>query len=351
MTSDEPGKRAGIHEIARRAKVSIGTVDRALHHRPGVSEATRQKILAIARKLNYTPHPAARALSLGHAVRIGVCIPEEIHFFYDQMRAGIFDEARRFEGAGVEIVYRPVPKLGEGEAEQMQALIKSEVKGIIVVPGGPQQVTPLIDEAEAEGIHVVCVSTDAPKSRRSCVVCVDPLLNGTLAAEIMGKSLPAGSQVAIVTGMLSTEDHRLKSKGFADGFSKHCPGGAVAAVIEAHESEWESYEKTKQLFAEHPNIAGIYVNTVNCLPVCQVVEERRAGEVRLVTTDLFRQMAVHFLYKTIYASIYQDPYLQGQTAVRLLADRLISRMALPPSRYLNPRIVLETNLPLFRETW
>jgi LacI family transcriptional regulator len=43
-------KRAGIHQIAKLAKVSIGTVDRALHGRPGISENTRKKVLRIARK-------------------------------------------------------------------------------------------------------------------------------------------------------------------------------------------------------------------------------------------------------------------------------------------------------------
>ena len=89
-------KRTGIHKISELANVSIGTVDRALHGRSGISEATRAKVLRIARQLAYSPHPAARALARGRTnLRIGVCIPEEIHFFYDQMRLGIFDEARR----------------------------------------------------------------------------------------------------------------------------------------------------------------------------------------------------------------------------------------------------------------
>jgi len=35
-------KWAGIHQIAELAKVSIGTVDRALHGRDGISEVTRK---------------------------------------------------------------------------------------------------------------------------------------------------------------------------------------------------------------------------------------------------------------------------------------------------------------------
>src|ERR1035438_331041 len=80
-------KRVGLHEIARQAQVSIGTVDRALHSRPGISEATRNKVLETAEKLGYTPNLAARALAVGRSgFLIGVCIPEEIHHFFDELR-------------------------------------------------------------------------------------------------------------------------------------------------------------------------------------------------------------------------------------------------------------------------
>ncbi len=75
-------ERRGIHLIAEMANVSIGTVDRALHGRGGIKDATRQRILQIARQIGYTPNLAARALSVTKASsRIGVCMPREIHFF------------------------------------------------------------------------------------------------------------------------------------------------------------------------------------------------------------------------------------------------------------------------------
>ena len=49
-----------------------------------------------------------------------MCIPEEIHFFYDQMRAGIEDEARRGESLGIEFIYRPVPSLGRVRSSKSQ---------------------------------------------------------------------------------------------------------------------------------------------------------------------------------------------------------------------------------------
>jgi LacI family transcriptional regulator len=344
-------QREGIHKIARLAGVSIGTVDRALHGRTGISAATRKRVLSIVRRLHYRPNPAARILAVGRPhFRIGVCIPKEIHFFYDQMRAGIFDEARRAHGLGVEIVYRPVRNLGEHEDRQVAALMNEKVNAIIVTPGDSRAVTPAINKAERAGIRVICVTTDAARSRRSSVVCVDPELSGRLAAELMAKLVPPRSQAAMLTGMLAAEEHRLKAKGFRDGFARDCPNGRAVAVVEAHESDSESYRKTRRLLAEYPALAGIYVSTVNSLPVCRALEDaRRAAGVQLITTDVFPEMLPYFDHDTIRASIYQDPYLQGQTAVRLLVDHWLHSTPLPKSHFLNPAIVLRTNLHLFRE--
>ena len=195
---------------------------------------------------------------------------------------------------------------------------------------------------------MVFTTTDAPQSHRSSVVSVDPFLSGKLAAELTTKFLPAEAQAAVVTGMLSTEEHRAKAAGFREAFE--AAGGKVVAVLEAHESEEESYRKTRALLDERPKLQGIYVSTVNCMPVVRAVQERkRAGKIRLITTDLFQQMIPHLEQGTISASIYQDPYQQGQTAVRLLIDYLTNATPIPNTFYLNPGIVLRSNLGLFRE--
>jgi LacI family transcriptional regulator len=345
-------KRAGIHQIAELAGVSIGTVDRALHGRSGISETTRKRVLRIAKQISYKPDLAARILSVGRSdLRIGVCIPEEIHLFYDQVRAGIRDEAQRADGLGASIVYRPVPGLGEGERERISDLLAEGVNALIVTPGNPESATPLIDKAERQNVHVVCITTDAAESHRTTFVGVDPELSGRLAAELMSKFVPAGSEVAVITGMLTTEEHRLKSKGFQYGFKRDCRGGRIAAVLEAHESEEESYRKTCRLISDHTDLRGIYVSTVNCLPVCRALKANKtASRIQLITTDLFPEMAPYFRRGTIRASIYQDPYLQGRTAVRVLTDLLINGTEVSKTHFLNPGIVLRTNLALFRES-
>jgi DNA-binding LacI/PurR family transcriptional regulator len=73
-------KRPTIADIARRAGVSKGAVSYALNGQPGVSEATRQRIVAIAQEIGFNPNSAARALSGARARAVGftLCRPARI---------------------------------------------------------------------------------------------------------------------------------------------------------------------------------------------------------------------------------------------------------------------------------
>jgi LacI family transcriptional regulator len=350
--ADKVNQQIGVREIARLANVSIGTVDRALNGRKEISEKTRQKILRIAEKYGYRPNLSARALAAaGTNLRVGLCIPRELHYFYDQLREGIISEARRLRHIGLEIVYRPVERLGDDDVTVVRSLLDEGLRALILTPGDPTGLVPVINEAENErNVRVVCVASDSSQSARSTAVSVEPRLNGSLAGELMAKFLPARSTVAIITGMLQTEDHLLKVKGFQESFSVECPDGVVTEVIEGHEDEVETFQRCRNLLEREPALSGIYVSTVNCLPVCRALYAAgRAGSVRLIATDLFAEAAPYINDRTITAAIHQRPYMQGQVALRLIVDHFVTGEKLPATRYLSPIVVLRSNLRLFRE--
>jgi DNA-binding LacI/PurR family transcriptional regulator len=68
--SSKGAHRVTISDIAKRAGVSKGAVSLALNDRPGVSDETRERILAIVKELGWSPNRAARALS---AAKAGAC--------------------------------------------------------------------------------------------------------------------------------------------------------------------------------------------------------------------------------------------------------------------------------------
>ena len=344
-------KTIRIAEIARLANVTTGTVDRALHGRKGISTETRSRILEIARRVEYRPNIAARVLAAGRTpIRIGICLPRQIHYYFDQLQSGIEAEASLAEQLGVQTVWRRTDRLASGEVENVTELVQADLAVLILAAGSPQDLEPVIDDAEERGIRVICVDTDAPDSRRSSAVCIDAEASGNVAAEFLGDMVPPGAHVAVVTGMLSAEDHRKKAEAFAATYPRFCPNGVVVDIVEAHEDEEEAFQKCFNLMDRHPGLAGIYVSTVNCLPVCRAIGTRGlSGHIRLVTTDLFSEMRTYFERGMIAASVYSDPYAQGQLAMRLAVNHAVLGAPLRKVHYLAPQMVMRSTFHLFRE--
>ena len=67
-----------INDIAKIAGVSVMTVSRALNEPDRVSEATRDKIMAVVDKLGYVQNRDARSLAKGCAFNIGLYIPSDL---------------------------------------------------------------------------------------------------------------------------------------------------------------------------------------------------------------------------------------------------------------------------------
>ena len=74
MPEAHPPRRPTISDIARQAGVSKVSVSYALNGQPGVSEATRNRILAIADELDFRPNSAARALTGAAAQAVGLAL-------------------------------------------------------------------------------------------------------------------------------------------------------------------------------------------------------------------------------------------------------------------------------------
>jgi DNA-binding LacI/PurR family transcriptional regulator len=87
-------KRPTIADIARRAGVTKAAVSFALNGQPGVSSATRERILAIADEIGFQPNSAARALSDGRAGAFGLVVDRPartlgVEPFFQQLISGI----------------------------------------------------------------------------------------------------------------------------------------------------------------------------------------------------------------------------------------------------------------------
>jgi LacI family transcriptional regulator, galactose operon repressor len=343
------GKPPGVREIADALGISIGTVDRALHDRVGISPETRARVLDMARSLGYRPNLAARFLSSEKRLRIGANLPRELASFWDLVREGLADAARAFEPSGVEIVLRLCPRLGEGEQEALTEALADNLDGLILAPGFPRKLLPLLERAAASKLPVVCVNTDAA-GERLATVSTDPVTCGSMVGELMGRFLGGSGRVMLVTGQMTTMDHANKLRGFRRSVRTVWPRVETVAVVEGHDDEGEAYAKCREVLARTPDISGVYVSTANSPPVLRALQDTGLlGRVTLVTTDLFPALVPHLESGAIAATIDQRPWVQGQMAFNTIYRYLTEGLTPPSYVRLAPHVVMRSNLRLFLE--
>ncbi len=121
-------------ELAKRCGVSQGTVDRALHNRPGVSARTRQKILAAARRQGYVPHPAAREIITGENQSIGAVIPSLNSVFFMDLMTAVCDRSAR---DGFRLLLAPYRNETEF-ARLAEDFYARRCRALLVIPPGPR---------------------------------------------------------------------------------------------------------------------------------------------------------------------------------------------------------------------
>jgi len=348
VVKQESSKPAGIKQIAETLGISIGTVDRALHGRSGVNAETRAKVLKTAEKLNYRPNVAARNLKLNRNLRLAVCLPEQIASFFDPLRNGIRKAAADALGVRVEIDFQMYPRLGEGDLQLLEDNLKREYDGIILTPGNPRKIDPILRQIAGRGTPVMCVASDAPHTPHLTSVCVDAYVSGGIAAELLAIRLVQEGSVAVVTGDLNTLDHAEKLRGFAATLAVMAPRLQLLPAVESHEQPEQAYRYTLSLLTRKPPPLGIYINTANSLPVIAAIEERDLlGRVQLVTTDLFPEIVPLIESGGVLATLHQRPFTQGKMAFETLVRYLVDQSNPSTRTRLAPHIVLRSNLSLF----
>lgn len=194
-------KDATIKDIARKAGVSYATVSRALNGKYGVRPSTRDRVLAIARRMGYRPNAIARGLVTRRTMTLGLIVPDIKNPFFPEIAGGVEDAARD-AGYGVLLCNSNWQKASE--REYVALLAGRRVEGIIIAPISRTE-EPFVDPA-AQALPAVYVASTPRDTTRSCVV-IDNVRGALLATR---RLLDAGrAPVAFIGSLESADDERF----------------------------------------------------------------------------------------------------------------------------------------------
>ncbi|MEM6343744.1 MAG: LacI family DNA-binding transcriptional regulator [Bacteroidota bacterium] len=118
-----------LSDLAKELGISTATVSRALKDYPDISKATKQKVLALAKELNYRPNTMAAGLRKQESRVIGVIIPEIVNHFFSSVIKGIMQVAY---DSDYRVMICQSDESYEKEVADANALFNSRVDGLLV---------------------------------------------------------------------------------------------------------------------------------------------------------------------------------------------------------------------------
>jgi LacI family transcriptional regulator len=140
---------ADIHDVARLAEVSTGTVSRVINGRPNVRPATRKAVLTAIAQLGYRPNPLGRNLRRARTTTLAMVVPNLTNPSFVQMISGA--EAAAFD-CGYTLVLALSHDDPDLEAGEITRMLDLRVDGLLCVPVESQDaVVRLLHEANVPG--------------------------------------------------------------------------------------------------------------------------------------------------------------------------------------------------------
>lgn len=344
-----------IKDIAEKAQVSTGTVDRVLHNRGRVSEEVRQRVLQIAKEMNYEPNLLARALVTNRTYTIAALIPDPAADSYWQApKTGIEKAETELKQYGVvvkQFIFDPFH--AASFRENADKLTNSIFDAILVAPIFYRESLTYFNVWKKKGVPFVLFNTHIPDYEPLMYIGQDSYLSGYLAGKIFhfGHQESGTFLVAHIDENMQDSSHLVKKEqGFSDYFQQNT-SPASYNIIHTQLNRGADKEafaaQLDKLLTGNAGIKGIFVTNSKSYMVAEYLQERGHKKINLVGYDLVEKN-LHFLNAgVINFLINQNPKGQGYHSIYGLADHLIFKKKVEPIKYLPLDIITKENLQYY----
>lgn len=313
---------ATLSEIAQRAGVSVSVVSRVLNGDPTVRARpeTRERVLQVAKELNYTANFAGRALRLARSGALALIVPSVSSPLFADLLAGASGAA---QAEGYSILIGHSDDVKEGSDTLRRLVGEGRVDGFVL-----QRSDDVSDQAleslVANDARIVLVTSRTPGRRGSVIL--DDVAGAHLATEHL---ISLGhTRIGMIGGIASSDIARRREQGYAlalrqaglrrrEGWSRrwgYSPETAAAAV--------------ESLLGSAPRPTALFVANVNGA-IGAVTALRRQG---VAVPEEMSVIAFHEEWVAEHTwpplTTVKMPYYEvGAQAVRSLAAQLAGRPA------------------------
>ncbi|WP_246637621.1 LacI family DNA-binding transcriptional regulator [Crassaminicella profunda] len=324
-----------IKDIAKKIGVSYTTVSRALNGKPGVSQATVEKVLKEAQKMGYQPNAIARGLVKKYTNTIGLVIGDITNPYFPAIARGVEDAAKKV-GYNVFLCNTNYDK--ENEQNLLKTLEEQRVDGIIINPAKD-------DASNMYDVKTPMVMINSPSyDGNHSTIEVDNVRGGFLAT----KHLIEGGykRIAFIGGEFVSYANEKRVEGYKRALKKYDYLVDEELIVYGNFKTKSGYTLTEKLLKlENPPDAIVAGNDLIALGVLHCIEDfgihvpEDFGVVGFDNVDFSRLPQIQL------TTIDQPKYYIGKLAFEILMEEIKNK----EERFVK-KIVLEPELVVRKTT-
>ena len=330
-TEGRTSKAPSIYDVAREAKVSVFTVSAVINETGRVSATLRRRVEAAIHKLNYRPNLLARSLAKRQTHTLGMVVTDIANPFFPAIVRAAEDAAQK---AGYSMLLCNSDDKADKEAIYLELLISKRVDGIILSKTPSPLTIAQQRMFEESQIPVVLLMRTCPGLKTDLVQTNDR--QGAMDA-IAHMARIGHKRIAFVSGPLDVSNARARRQGYAKALEQWNLEYVPELTFEGDYRIESGLRAGHALLPHRPDAVLVtnYLMTIGFMTAADEIGMRCPEDFGLVSFDDYPWLGC---FRPRLTTIELPKYELGDTAIRLLLDRVQGKRTNPVTISLAPQI-------------
>jgi LacI family transcriptional regulator len=338
-----------IKEIAHKAGVSIGTVDRVLHNRGRVATDTIKKVNTIIKKYGYKPNIFASNLSLSKSYQFGILMPyvHQDTKYWSIPEKGIITAHKKLIRYNVNIKFFLFDKYDpDSFMKACNKILASDIDGLLIAPVLSQHARKFLKERLSKNIPCVLFDSDLPETDYLAYIGQDSYKSGFVAAKLMSLLTEKDETIAVIRVVRGDYHINERARGFKEYF--HSYKGRECIVYDIEDSD--DYAAFKSLgdhinSTNHNRLRGIFVTNDSVHYMARYIyEEIKNKKIHLIGYDLIENNIAYLKKDIIDFLISQHSFDQGYNGIHTLFNAVVLKENVKKTIMMPIDIIVKENL-------
>lgn len=321
--------RIRIKDIARLADVSVGTVDRVIHGRSGVSEASRKRVEEILKQLDYQPNMYASALASNKKYTFACLLPKHLEGeYWTDVEKGINKALSTYSDFNTTVkttYYDPYDYHSFVDASN--DIVAQHPDGVMVAPTILKYTQIFIEQLTELDIPYIYIDSNIKEIPPLAFFGQNSRQSGYFAARMLMLLARDEKEIVIFRkiheGIVGSNQQENREKGFRQYMKEYHPSCNILELDLHAERNDEDALMLDAFFQQHPTVRnGITFNSKVYI-VGEYLLNRNKSDFNLIGYDLLERNVACLKQGSVYFLIAQQPELQGYNGIKVLCDHLI----------------------------